>query len=216
MHALHDHGRRPSDWDECRRAASARVRAPRRRERTDRTARRISSPKRGNTASNSRGIIGAQIARALHAGKQHRNVPRLQRRQDGADVLFHVGGRKPAQPSLPPNSTIAASGLSVSDQSSRASPPALVSPETPALITVDVEPLRLQRLLAAGWENRCPAAGHSPAIRLSPSARMRTGAPALSRGAPARQRRRHCEGQRRTHIIAIEARHRPYRLTASG
>jgi len=45
-------------------------------------------------------------------------------------------GGSPRKASFEPSSTIAASGRSASDQSSRESPPAVVSPETPALITL--------------------------------------------------------------------------------
>ena len=42
--------------------------------------------------------------------------------------------------SLAPSSTMAASGLSASAQSSRARPPAVVSPDTPALMTMTLYP----------------------------------------------------------------------------
>ena len=56
-------------------------------------------------------------------------------------------GSRPRSPSLPPSSTMAASAPSASDQSSRARPPAVVSPDT--------APSMIPHLVAARRQRRC-------------------------------------------------------------
>jgi len=81
-----------------------------------------------------------QVLSALEKGEQGGAVARL---ADDlplfaamAAVFLLLICLSPRRPSLAPSSTMAACGLSASAQSSRASPPALVSPDTPPLMTL--------------------------------------------------------------------------------
>ena len=65
-----------------------------------------------------------------------------------------TAGSSPRSASLAPSSTITACVPSGIDQSSRSRPPEVVSPETPALIDVDVRSLVAQRLLQPHRERR--------------------------------------------------------------
>src|SRR5690349_7951386 len=102
-------------------------------------------------------------------------TPRAVRRSQMAERLASVwAGERPRSPSLPPSSTRAAWGRSASAQSSRAKPPALVSPETPAFSTRALSP-------SAAWScgtKPSPGGRPKPAVRLSPSARRRIGSAA--------------------------------------
>src|SRR5438067_1363710 len=77
----------------------------------------------------------------------------------------------PRSASLAPSSRMTMSGFSASDQSSRARPPAVVSPETPALTTRTLIPSLFSR--ASSRAGKVASAGSpNPAVRLSPKARI--------------------------------------------
>ena len=87
--------------------------------------------------------------------QQHLDVARLQaaRRSRRAPARVTLGST-PRSMSLAPSSRITASVPSGTDQSSRASPPEAVSPETPALTISTAMPLGLQRLFELHRERR--------------------------------------------------------------
>src|SRR5262245_18169171 len=88
-------------------------------------------------------------------------------------------GSSPRRASLAPSSRITASVPSGTDQSSRASPPAAVSPETPALAISTAIPLA--RSAASRRAGKAAACGSpKPAVSESPSATICTGAPAAT------------------------------------
>ena len=89
-------------------------------------------------------ILRAEIGRRLHAGQQHRDAAPAQLGQDGVEVLGRDLGLDAAQSII---------GAELDDrrvrlvlrrcaeaQASRARPPAVVSPETPALLTRTARP----------------------------------------------------------------------------
>ena len=82
-----------------------------------------------------------------------------------------VAGSMPRSMSLAPSSRITRSGLSASDQSSRASPPAVVSPELPALMTCASIPSARRRFSSCAGK-LCSGGRPNPAVRLSPNARI--------------------------------------------
>src|ERR1043166_8212824 len=93
-------------------------------------------------------------------------------------------GSRPRSASFAPSSRITASASSVTDQSIRASPSAVVSPETPALTTSAAIPFRASaRCRRAG--KAASAGSPSPAVSESPNATIFTGRPALPGGAAA-------------------------------
>ena len=83
-------------------------------------------------------------------------------------------GSAPRSASLAPSSTITASVPSATDQSSRASPPAGVSPDTPAFSTVTSRPLAFSAFSSLAG-SASPAGSPNPAAIESPSITMRTG-----------------------------------------
>ena len=89
-----------------------------------------------------------------------------------ARLPLQLFGRQAAQPSLPPSATIRMRTSPSSAQSSRDSPPADVSPETPAFTTPVVQPLPFRRS-CSNADTRVSAGSPSPAVRLSPSTTMR-------------------------------------------
>ena len=96
-------------------------------------------------------IIGAHVARRLHAGEQDENMPvaRVCVRMPSSAALVTFGSM-PRSASLAPSSRITASVPSGTDQSRRPSPPEAVSPDTPALVTLDGDAFGLQRLRQLG------------------------------------------------------------------
>src|SRR5207302_238376 len=83
-------------------------------------------------------------------------------------------GSTPRNMSLAPSSTMTAAVPSGTDQSSRASPPDAVSPETPALTTSTAYPLALSA--ASSLAGKAALAGRpKPAVSESPSATIVTG-----------------------------------------
>src|SRR5712692_4008606 len=82
-------------------------------------------------------------------------------------------GSIPRSMSLAPSSTITASVPSGTDQSRRASPPAAVSPETPALTTSTARPLALSARSSFAGKAASPGSPR-PAVSESPKATMRT------------------------------------------
>src|SRR5262244_647552 len=96
------------------------------------------------------------------------------RRSMVSKALRVMAGSKPRNASLAPSSRMTASVPSGTDQSSRANPPAAVSPETPAFTTLTANPLAMSaRCNCAG--NASLAARPYPAVRESPSATILTG-----------------------------------------
>src|SRR5712671_5167425 len=96
------------------------------------------------------------------------------RRSIVSKALRVTAGSKPRSASLAPSSKITASVPSGIDQSSRANPPAVVSPDTPAFTTLAVCPLAVSA--------RCNCAGNAslagrpyPAVSESPNATILTG-----------------------------------------
>src|SRR4051794_13418064 len=85
-----------------------------------------------------------------------------------------LSGLSPRSPSLAPSSTSAASAPSPSAQSSRARPPAVVSPETAASMKVTSRPALRSAACICAW-NASAAGKPYPAVRLSPSTSTRTG-----------------------------------------
>ena len=81
-------------------------------------------------------------------------------RMPSSAVLVSFGS-SPRKASLAPSSTITASVPSGTDQSRRPSPPEAVSPDTPALVTLDGDAFGLERLRQPGREKRRPPAGRS-------------------------------------------------------
>src|SRR5712692_1541902 len=80
-----------------------------------------------------------------------------------------TAGSMPRSASLAPSSRMTMSGFSASAQSSRARPPAVVSPDTPALTTWTTVPSAFSR--ASRRDGKAASAGSpSPAVRLSPNA----------------------------------------------
>ena len=103
-----------------------------------------------------------------------------------------TAGSMPRSMSLAPSSTMTASVPSGTDQSSRASPPDAVSPETPGIGDLDRKPLWLQRPLQPGRESgargQAEAGGERIAERHDPSTAVGSdGAcrPSLPTGKPA-------------------------------
>src|SRR5215472_11051682 len=90
-------------------------------------------------------------------------------------LLLACAGSRPRSASLAPSSTITTRGFSASAQSSRASPPAVVSPETPPSCTSASMPESFRAFWSWGTKP-CPGGRPKPAVRLSPSARILTGA----------------------------------------
>ena len=86
-------------------------------------------------------VLLAPIGRGVHADEQQLGAARLDLcRSSCRDWRAPVAGSMPRSVSLAPSSRITRSGLSASAQSSRARPPAVVSPETPALTTCTCDP----------------------------------------------------------------------------
>src|SRR4051794_20404589 len=83
-------------------------------------------------------------------------------------------GSAPRSASLAPSSRITASVPSGTDQSSRARPPAAVSPDTPAFAMSTARPLALSARASFAGRASC-AASPNPALSESPSTTMRTG-----------------------------------------
>src|SRR3989440_7582047 len=83
-------------------------------------------------------------------------------------------GSAPRSASLAPSSRITASVPSGTDQSSRASPPAAVSPETPAFPIVTLCPFALSARSSFAGSASCTASPR-PALSESPSTTMRIG-----------------------------------------
>src|ERR1700731_73226 len=104
---------------------------------------------------------------------------RAPRRRRIASRLARVcAGSRPRNASFAPSSTITASASSGTDQSSRASPSAVVSPETPALTTSAAMPFCASaRARRAG--KAASAGSPRPAVSESPSATIFTGRPPL-------------------------------------
>src|SRR6476469_6448541 len=102
-------------------------------------------------------------------------MPRPRRRRTISSSAWRVTlGSIPRRVSLAPSSTMTASVPSGTDQSSRASPPTAVSPETPALLISTAIPLALSA--CSSLAGKAALAGNpSPAVRESPSATIRTG-----------------------------------------
>jgi hypothetical protein len=87
-------------------------------------------------------------------------MPRAVSRAMIASRLASISGRgSPRRPSLAPSSRITPSGVPGIDQSSRARPMAVVSPETPALSTATSNPSarnRRSRQAGKAWAARRP------------------------------------------------------------
>ncbi len=138
-------------------------------------------PSRSNTARKAVAVVRAEIGRRIHAGQQHRDVPAPPAcRGWRSGWPPSPSDRAPRSPSLAPSSTIAASAPSASTQSSRARPPAVVSPDTAPSMIVHVvavraqgrgelrlEPVVVRQAVAGGQRiRRAPAAGPArPAAR---------------------------------------------------
>ena len=84
-------------------------------------------------------------------------------------------GSMPRSVSLAPSSTMTASVPSGTDQSSRASPPAAVSPDTPALAMVTAWPLASSAASSLAGKASALAGRPSPAVSESPSATILSG-----------------------------------------
>ena len=105
--------------------------------------------------------------------------------------------------SLAPSSTMTASMSGPSTVPIRASPPALVSPGTPALITVaSAAPWAWSQASSCGAKPSC-GGRPEPAVSESPKARMRTSAVAAP--ASARTKARAGTSRRRARDAAVDA-----------
>src|ERR687887_244163 len=96
------------------------------------------------------------------------------RRTISANARRVMSGSKPRSMSLAPSSRMTASVPSGTDQSTRASPPEAVSPETPALTTSTARPLALSARSSCAGKARS-AGSPRPAVSESPKATIRTG-----------------------------------------
>src|SRR5438552_17814573 len=93
-----------------------------------------------------------------------------------ARFAFNCSTGRPRSPSFPPRATISTLTLPSSAQSRRDSPPADVSPDTPALTTSKSRPSVLRRCWSRdGYD--CSTGSPRPAVRLSPRITIRGASP---------------------------------------
>ena len=147
----------------CGRAGSAPGRRPRR---PAGRGRRPPAAARAASVCEHRGEVPAVVARRGWAARScPPAAPGCCARPAASRMAVRLAricaGVRPRSPSLPPSATIAACGRSASAQSSRARPPAVVSPETPASITRTLLPALAQQRLDARRRPLRRAPGHS-------------------------------------------------------
>ena len=170
--------RRPRHWGGCRRpACTAERRGPvvlrrqgRKEVRVEKRA--VFCRKLGIDRVEGGLVVRAVVGRRVEPDQQDREAcvpsPRPGSRRGSPRAS---AGSRPRSRSLPPSATIIASTSGVSVQSTRASPPAVVSPETPAFTSTHLGPLRVAASARAAARSPARAAGRSPASGCRPGPR---------------------------------------------
>ena len=146
-------------------------------------------------ASNSAPNSGAQIGRGAHPGQEHARARGAQLRQHRVEIGARLRRIDAAQHVVGAQLQDDEVGPSASAQSRRASPPAVVSPETPASITLASTPARLRARSSCGAK---PWPGGQP--EPAPSGCRRMPGSAAARAAARRSRRE--KRQREQHGLA--------------
>src|SRR6476469_762141 len=125
-------------------------------------------------------LRGAAMPASKTGTRRASSLPRM-----ASSAALVVFGSTPRKASLAPSSRITASASSGTDQSSRPSPPAAVSPDTPALTIATAWPLALSAASTLAGK-AAPAGKPRPAVSESPKATILSTRSAACAGAPSR------------------------------